>query len=235
MPDIAKLYELQKLDSTWEKVRRRLVQIRALLVESDEVKNKRALLTEAEAEHHRWVGQQRDAELEVQSLAQRITATEEQLMSGRVRNPKELESLQASLEALRRQREGVENAGVEALLHVEEFTSAVTKARSLFTAAETNWKTSQSELIAEETKMKKAFLQCKKQREVLVAAIDESALKRYEDLRQRKAGVAIAAVERNNLCSACHVQLPTGVVSSARTQGATPVLCTSCGRILFAA
>jgi uncharacterized protein len=230
--DISRLYELQKIDSTWEKVRRRLVQLRKQLVESDELKERRAAVGELEASEHRWHAQQRDAELEAQTLTTRIQESETRLMSGQVRNPKELAALQESIEALRRQHVHVENEGVEALLQLEETTAELVRARSALQSVEAKWRAEQSDLLQEEAKLKKLFIQCKKQRETLAAALGDTLLARYDDLRQRKAGVAVATIERN-LCTACHVQVPTGVASTARNQSGNPVLCPSCGRILY--
>ena len=221
MTEIAKLYELQKVDTTWEKVRRRLAQVRAQLVESDELTKQRALVAELETNKHQWQTSQRDADLEMQALTSKINASEARLMSGQVRNPKELAALQESIEALRRQRAGVENNGVEALLNVEATVEQLTAATATLHEVEKKWQAGQSGLLEEETKLKRLFVQCKKQ------------LQRYEDLRQRKAGVAIASLERG-MCSACHVQVPTGIASSARNQSGNPVLCPSCGRILYA-
>jgi predicted nucleic acid-binding Zn-ribbon protein len=233
MADAAKLYDLQKIDTTWEKVRRRLGQIRTLLVESDELKAARQQLATLEAEQQQWHAQQREAELEAQSLVERFGVTEQRLMSGQVTNPKELASLQSSLEALSRQRDLVETNGVEALLKVEELNSTVEQQRKVVRTIEQKWTASQAELVNEETKFKRAFVQCKTQREKLAAELGAPLLKRYEDLRQRKAGVAIAAIERE-MCSACHVRVPTGIVSAARSQVGDCVVCPSCGRILFA-
>ncbi len=233
MANAAKLYELQKIDTTWEKVRRRLVQIRALLVESDELKAARQQLTTLDAEQQQWHAQQRNAELETQTLRERFQVTEQRLMSGQVTNPKELASLQSSLEALRRQQDQVETTGVEALLKVEELNNAVEQQRKIVQTVEQKWSASQAELVNEETKFKRAFVQCKTQREKLAAELGAPLLKRYEDLRQRKAGVAVAAIERE-MCSACHVRVPTGVVSAARSQAGDFVICPSCGRILYA-
>lgn len=231
MSDSTKLYEIQKVDILWEKVRRRLAQLRASLAESDELKAARQLLTVAEQENQRWQTQQRSAELEAQALVARIGVTEQQLMSGQVRNPKELASLQSSLEALRRQRDSVEEQGVAALLHVEESLKQVEQQRKNTQTIERKWAASQTELLTEEAKLKKAFVQCKRQRESMAEALGPVLLKRYEDLRQRKAGVAVAAIERE-MCSACHVKVPTGVISAARSQGSDFVFCTSCARIL---
>jgi predicted nucleic acid-binding Zn-ribbon protein len=233
MTDIARLYELQKVDTTWEKVRRRLGQVRAQLVESDELKKQRAAVAELETTKHQWQTSQRNADLEMQALTSKINASEARLMSGQVRNPKELSALQESVEALRRQRAGVENSGVEALLNVEATTEQLAIATATLHEVEGKWQAGQSDLLEEETKLKKYFVQCKKQREALAAALAGSDLQRYEDLRQRKAGVAIASLERG-ICSACHVQVPTGIASTARNQSGSPVSCPSCGRILYA-
>lgn len=233
MADIAKMYDLQKVDTLWEKVRRRLVQIRSQLVESAELKAKRQTVAALESQLQMLQTEQRSAELESQSLAERISDTETRLMSGQVRNPKELDALQHSVEALRRQRDGVETAGVTALLQVEEVTATLNTAREQMLAFERKWRAEQAELIDEENKLKRAFVQCKKQREALASELAGTALDLYEDLRRRKAGIAVATVERG-LCSACHVQAPTGVASAARSQTGSPVFCTSCGRILYA-
>lgn len=233
MADIAKMYELQKVDLTWEKVRRRLSQIKLMLVESDEVRTLRQQVAATEADLHRWHAQQTDAELESQSLASRITATEQRLMGGQVRNPKELESLQANLEALQRQRATVESQAVEALLKVEELTIRLGQEQAILQAAIQKWSAGQAELIEEETKLKRAYAQLKKQRESSAAALGTEMLQRYENLRQRKGGVAVAPIQQS-MCGACHVQVPTGVASTARNPDANPTLCPSCGRILFA-
>ncbi|MCL4858702.1 MAG: hypothetical protein KJZ93_04820 [Caldilineaceae bacterium] len=232
MADIARLYELQKVDTTWEKVRRRLLQLRKLLVESEELLAQRQAVANIEAEQKHLLIVQRDAEQEAQMLADRIRDSESRLMSGQVRNPKELASLQDSIEALRRQREGVETTGVEALLQNEEVTAKLAQARAALEQIEAEWKASQGALLQEETKLKKLFVQCKRQRETLAGVLNRDLLLSYEDLRQRKAGVAVASIERN-MCTACHVQVPTGVASAAHNQSGNLVLCPSCGRILY--
>lgn len=233
MADIAKLYELQKIDVTVHKVRRRLTQLKALLVESDDLKAARTRAETLEEEQQQWHSKQRTAELEAQSLVSRIKESEQRLMSGQVRNPKELESLQSSIEALQRQRSTVETASVEALLKNEELTGQVATARRHLQSVQQTWSVSQSELTEEETKLKRGFLQLKKQREMLLETLDKTLLQQYEHLRERKGGVAVATLENGN-CTACNVKVPSGVVSTVRSQPDKFVTCPSCGRILYA-
>lgn len=232
MANIAKLYELQKMDGTTQKVRRRLTQLKTLLVESAELQRARMQADALQQEQQQWHNKQKDAELEAQSLGSRIKESEQRLMSGQVRNPKELESLQSSIEALQRQRGLIETASVEALMKNEELSGQVTTANDQLQRVQQAWSSSQAELTEEENKLKRGYLQLKKQRETLAESLDKALLQQYEYLRERKAGVAVATVENEN-CSACHVRVPTGILSTVRSQPDKMVNCPSCGRILY--
>jgi predicted nucleic acid-binding Zn-ribbon protein len=226
------MYELQRVDLTWTKVARRLQQLQQLLGESDELRAARQRVAQTQAELQDWRAKQKNAELEDKSLAERIKGTEERMMSGVVRNAKELEALQHSLDVLRRQREAVAEEGVKAMLNTETLTGQLATHQAALASVENGWNGNQTELREEETKLKHNGVLLKRKREQLVAGMGETLRDRYETMRKRKAGVAIAAVQ-NGICSACHVTLPTGVVNSLR--GATTlVCCPSCGRYLVA-
>jgi uncharacterized protein len=228
--EAVKMYELQRVDLTRMKVVRRLQQLQALLGESDELRSARRQVAQVEAELREWLAKQQNAELEDKSLAERIKSTEERLMSGVVRNAKELEALQLSLEALRRQRETVAEEGVKAMTEAETLTTQLEGYQSALASLENGWNGNQTELREEETKLKHNGALLNRKREQLVAGMGETLRDRYETMRKRKAGVAIASVQ-NGICSACHVAIPTGVVNGLR--GATTlVICPSCGRYL---
>jgi predicted nucleic acid-binding Zn-ribbon protein len=228
--DAVKMYELQRVDLTWTKVARRLQQLQELLGESAELRTARQRVSQTQAELHDWHAKQKNAELEDKTLAERIKATEERLMSGVVRNPKELEALQQNLEALRRQRETVAEDGVTAMARSEELASKLESEQAALAAIENGWNGNQTELREEETKLKHNGILLKRKREQLAAGMNETLRDRYETMRKRKAGVAIAVVQ-NGICSACHVTLPTGVANSLRA-ATSLVVCPSCGRYL---
>jgi uncharacterized protein len=232
MDDAARMYELQKVDLTWEKVRRRLLQIQKLVGETEELKSARQQVDKTTGELHQWRAKQKDAELESRALAGKIKSTEDRLMSGEVRNPKELESLQLNLDSMRRHRASVDDSAVEALMQADELTTRLDVDQSTLDQIESTWNSSQSELRQEETKLKQHFVLLKRKRESLAGSMGPALVERYENLRKRKAGVAVAVLQ-NGTCDACHVQVPTGVVSTVRGGSTTPVLCPSCGRILY--
>lgn len=233
MMDIAKLFELQKLDVNLEKARRKLVQLKGALGESDELKSSRATVAATEAELEQWRTAQQNAELEAQSLSTQIEQKSKDLMSGRVRDPKELEALQANVESLRRHRSAVEDSSMDALGHVESLTAQLGAEQSALQQVEEQWKAGQSDLLNEELRYKRAYLQLKQQRETVSQALQPADLKFYEELRARKQGIALAPLQ-NGQCGVCHIQVPVGVASTVRSRKNEAVYCPSCGRVLFA-
>ncbi len=230
--DIARLYELQKIDTNMLKVRRRVAQLRRQQGESDDLKTARsaAAATQTEQEHLRAA--ELDAELLSEQLAERIHDAEQRLMSGTVRNPKELESLQASIEALKRQRTQAEEAALSAFQRGEEVTARLAREQAALSDVEATWQAGQADFAQEENKLKRIYAQLKQQRQPIVERLGTPAMELYDQLGARKAGVAVATV-KNGTCGACNVSLPTGVVSSARIEEGVPVYCPSCGRILY--
>lgn len=231
MGDAAKLYELQKIDLAWVRVARRLKALMEELGESDDVREARAQVSTTESTLQDWRAKQLDAELESKTLAKKIAETESQLMSGTVRDHRELENLQTSLEALHRHRTQVDDSAVEAMMHADEAEQTLATQREELTAIESEWGAGQTELREEETKLKQQYILLKRKRESVAGNLGDKLLERYETMRKRKGGIAIAPVE-NGVCAACHVQVPTGVVNGLGS-ATSLVLCPSCGRYLY--
>lgn len=232
--DIAGLYELQKIDLNMDKARRRVAQIRRKLEEPEELKQARAAVATLRSELERLHARQLDAELNSRQLAERIQESERRLMSGEVRNARELEALQSSIESMKRQRAQVEEVAIESMQQREAHQRQLADQEATLAHLENTWSAQKATLEEEETKYKRFYAQLKQQRQRLSERLSADALSLYAQLVERKAGVAVAAVQ-NGACSACNMALPTGVVSHARTAAGTPVFCPSCGRILFAA
>lgn len=230
MVDIAKLYELQKTDLNWEKVKRRLIQIQKLMGEPEEIKSARQQVSETEAKLQKWQAEQKNAELESQQLFAKMTSSEQLLMSGQVHNAKELQSLQSSIDALKRQRTTVDGRGVDAMMQADENLALLAKQKGTLTHLETKLREKHGELAEEEIKLKRMFLQLKTHRAKLTGGLNATDVETYEDLRRRKGGIAVAAVDKL-LCSACNTRLPTSAAAAARDLSQV-TYCPSCGRIL---
>lgn len=232
MNPIATLYRLQEIDTLWEKVRRRILQLQKLSGGSPELVQMREQTRAMEQALQDVRRQQREAEMESTTLSQRIEESESLLMGGQVRNPKELEALQANVESMRRHKVALDDRGVEAMVKADEIDqNFATQSRSL-ESQETEWKTRQQAIDEELQKRKKEYVYLKNTREQLVKEIDNKMLEQYEYLRGRKNGIAVAKLEEGS-CTACHMQVPVGLISSVR-RSEQLVSCAACGRILFA-
>lgn len=231
MPPIAPLYELQQLDT-------RLVRQEAALVALDDGTGLRAQVAEAataeeaaRADLHAKQARLRDLELELQSTVGKSTKVEQDLYSGRVSNPKELQAMQEDVQALGRQRQRIED---EMLSLMEEVEALLAHLRDLEVQRQTRERALDEHL--EDYRARGASLSAeiatlRQQREARAAEIEQALLARYERLRGRKQGVAVAAVVRGT-CEACHVAVPEALVSAVRDGGALRT-CEECGRILY--
>ncbi len=213
-------------------MRQRLLEIQKLLGETEQLRQVRPL-SETESELQSWRGKQKDAEFESRSLAERIQSADEQLMGGTIHNPKEPEALQANVDSMRH-RAQLEDSAVEAMLLADGLDAQLDELRQSLEKLEKEWASGQTDLRVQETKMKQNYVLLKRKREALAADMSPDTLNRYEQMRRRRGGVAVARVV-NGDCEACHVQMPTGVISALQSNRDELVVCTSCGRYLFQA
>jgi predicted nucleic acid-binding Zn-ribbon protein len=232
MNRLESLYRLQEVDVELDEKRRRLQEVEASLGETQELRQVRIRLQQAEEAYRQWRATLRDRELKVTSLDTKITSSEQRLYSGTIRNPKELENLQEELAYLRRRKSNEEDSLLEAMIGVEEHEAEWQKAQAQWETVEAAWTANQTELAQEREALSARLTELSEMRADRLRAVREDDLRLYEDLRRRKGGTAIARLQRN-LCLSCHVEVPSSLAQQAR-QGDTLVFCGSCGRILYA-
>jgi predicted nucleic acid-binding Zn-ribbon protein len=227
------LYELQQVDLEIESASRRLKEIAASLVESNELKQARKMVVEAKARLAKRRARMKDLDLEVSSLSHKIETDEQRLYSGRVTNPKELASLQDEVASLQRWRDKKEDDLLEVMVAAEEGEAALADAQAILTQVSDAWRAEQGDLANEQAQLQVRLGELDEQRESLVAAIGPEDMAIYERLRQRKAGRAVALV-KDGICQGCRMNPPTSQVQHARS-GTELVFCNNCGRILHVA
>jgi predicted nucleic acid-binding Zn-ribbon protein len=227
------LYELQQVDLEIESASRRLKEIAASLVESNELKQARKMVVEAQARLAKRRARMKDLDLEVSSLSHKIETDDQRLYSGRVTNPKELASLQDEVASLQRWRDKKEDDLLEVMVAAEEGEAALADAQAILTQISETWRAEQGDLADEQAQLQARLRELNEQRESLVAAIGPEDMAIYERLRQRKAGRAVALV-KDGICQGCRMNPPTSQVQHARS-GTELVFCNNCGRILHVA
>ncbi len=226
------LFQLQQVDITWTKVQRRLVRLQQLTYGQEKLAEARQELEEREAELQRLQGARADAELEIRSLDERIAEADRRLMSGTITNPKELENLEASIGAMRRQRNMIADRTAEILRQVDELTETVARLQEMLARLEEECETRRQSRDEELLQRKKEYVYLKKLRTELASRLPSNLLEEYEQLRKRKRGVAVARLQED-VCGVCNMQVPVGLVGTVR-YGDDLIYCPSCGRILVA-
>lgn len=233
MSTVAELWMLQVTDLAVETHRRRLADLEQQLAAPAELLDARQAAAAAEAELTSWRSKQRTIETQVRDLAQHIQAAEKQLMSGRVRNPKELEGMEANLNSLKRRRAGLEDEILEIMLEIDRQRTGLETQRSHLAGLEQAWQTQQAALIQERDRQTAELHSLSAQLARQWAAISPADQELYRSLRQRKAGLALSLMQRGT-CRACGVSLPTSAVQHVQAENQR-VFCPTCGRLLHSA
>lgn len=173
----------------------------------------------------------RTLELELQGAVEKARKIEQELYSGRVGNPKELTAMQEDVASLGRQRRKTEDEMLALMEEIEQLTASVGTLEAQRQARERELEEHLVQYQGHLRTMAAQLDDLKSVREAKAAEIDADLLRRYERLRPRKDGVAVAAVVRG-ICEGCHVAIPEGRVAEI-LEGARIFTCEECGRILY--
>jgi len=223
------LYQLQEVDLELESKEQAVKQITSQLGESEALANVRNRLAQEQKRLDELSHQQRSLEWEIDDLTSKLTTVERDLYSGRIRNPKELTSLQQEAEALKARRNQLEDKTLEIMEQAELGGENVTSLSTEVKSIETDWQTRQQNLTAELEQLKDTLANLRQRQQLLAAGIDSETLDLYHRLKKGK-GTAVARVEQG-ICRGCRISLPVSELQQARS--GSLVQCGSCGRILY--
>ena len=225
------LYQLQETDLEIESKEQAIKQIASQLGENQAVVRVQTKLTLENQHLEELKQQQHSAEWEIDDRVGKLTTGEEELYSGRIKNPKELTNLQHEVEGLRAKRNKLEDKALEIMDKVELTEANVAVIGNELKTVEAEWHRQQQQLSAEMEDLKNRLSDLGQKRQSLLAEIDPQAVELYHKLRRQK-GRAVAKVEQG-ICGSCRISLP--ITDLQRTRSGNLVQCSSCGRILFQA
>ncbi len=223
------LYQLQELDLEIETGERSLSQMSNQLGESQALIDARHRLTAEKQRLDELKHQQRTAEWDIDDLTIKTKAHDEQLYSGRIKNPKELSYLQHEAQVLKAKRDQLETQALEIMDQIEQAESNVATLSREFTQVEKEWRSQQQQLAEEIDQLQKKLVELKQKRQALSADVALASVELYEKLRRQK-GQAVAKVAQG-VCHGCRISLSSSEMQQVR--GGNLVQCSSCGLILF--
>ncbi len=231
MAAVADLLSLQDIDLELDKEIARLSEIEEALGESEELTQARATSEEKTAAVHALRVEQKDLELSADEVRNKAAEIEKKLYSGAVKNPKELQDLDADLKSLREETKRREEKVLGVLVQLEDVEAELATATESLNAIEGEWRSGQDSMLEEKGRLEPEVERLRVLREQEATHFERSLIKLYDLLRERRGGRAVARVERG-MCQGCRISLPMSIIQRARTANGV-VQCVSCERILL--
>ena len=226
-----RLYSLQNLDQELELGQRRISEVKAMLGETEALRQARQALTTSEEEQRNWITKARDLELEIESLTNKISASEERLYGGGIANPKELADIQSEITSLKRRQGKLEDALLEAMVYGEEAEAAVDTCRAIWTDTEAQWQSDQSASRKELDALEARSAEAQEERSEMRQSIAADELKVYDKVRARFGPITVTTL-RDGVCGYCAVAPASTKLARIRS-GRELLQCSNCDRILL--
>ncbi len=224
------LFHLQEIDLQLLQAQKRLNEIATALLDNKIILEAK---TQVEAAQKALTPQQtkaRNLELEIQSASEKIRLTDQQLYSGKVRNPKELQEMQQEIQSLKNRTRELEDVLLETMLNVENAETVLSEKQADLQQLTNQSENEQRHLIDEQKKLHSDIKSLQQKREGALPPITPDSLKIYNTMRPRKNNQPIALLV-NGSCSVCRVEQDMAVISEVR-KALKFIPCASCGRLL---
>jgi predicted nucleic acid-binding Zn-ribbon protein len=231
MSQSSNLFRLQQIDSQIDQIRTRIAEIEKILTQDEELQQAQSALDGANQALSEQQKLLRHAEDEVKTVKLKLEQTEASLYGGKVRNPKELQDLQAESAALKRHLATLEDRELEAMLSLETAEDQASASGTELIAVQSRLAGQFALLNGEKSSLTERLDRLETDRQVAAGMLAGEALTIYEQLRKQRRGIAVAkAVDRS--CSACGSALSPSLIQQALS-AAVLVRCPTCGRIIY--
>ena len=225
------LFQLQKLDSDLDRIQTRVAAIDQMLTSDVAVKKAESNLQASRAS-------KTAVQKELQSLQDLVDArtikmqqAESSLYGGKIQNPKELQDLQAEIAGHKRYVQQTEEQILEKMIALEQCEKNEQRSIEALEQVKNSVEQSHASLISEKADLDKELNILNGKRSAILPQLPNDLLSSYEQLRQKKGGIAVAIINEDS-CSACGSSLTASECQTARS-GTSIFICPFCGRILY--
>lgn len=222
------LYELQQIDLELQRKQQLLDETERNLGESEALIEARAQFASLKSHLAGVETKQKDADWEVEDLANKVKQLKDKLYGGTVKNPKELVSLEHEREILQKQLREKEDALLDLMAEAESTRDKLRQGSQSLKETESKWRQEQEVLLQKQAQLKKELTELNHRRDILFAQLDPSSAQLYEQVKSMK-GQAVVRVEQGR-CQGCRITLAVSEWQRVRT--GVIVHCSNCGRIL---
>lgn len=147
-----------------------------------------------------------------------------------VKTNREYTSLQHEIDAIKEKSSQVEDAILEILEKMEKLSATVDEEEGKLTEFRHEADREKTELGLREKELSDRIAIKYDERKRLVVNLDDALASRYDRIRERKAGLAVAAVQ-NGACGGCYRRIPPQEIQELKKMERI-IACEGCGRII---
>lgn len=227
------LYRLQETDLNILRSQQRLSEIDHLLANDAVIQAANARLEAAHNTLNPLKSRLRSLEHDIVTNESKTRTTEQQLYSGAVKNPKEMQDMQQEIDSLKRWHGELENSLLETMLLVEEAEQQLQQAEADLAQVSAERGQEHKHLLEEQATLQAQLELFQQRRTQVLTEIAPENVKTYNSMKVRKHNQPVA-VMHGNTCSFCGVAQTMAIEREVR-QGVRLVLCSNCERILVPA
>lgn len=226
------LLQLQKIDSRLTALNQRLLEISFLLKNNPALNSAKNALEITANEVKSATDVLKLIESKILDKRNKLEQSESSLYGGKIKNPKELQDLQKEISSIKIVLSSLEDEQFNLMISAEEKESCHNEAIVKYNEASIENERIINDLTKEANGINQEKNKLTVERELLLKQIPEDIFQKYENLRFRKGGVAVARVE-DLTCTMCGAGLTPSERQSAKSPSSL-FFCASCGRILYA-
>lgn len=235
MADLHRLLDVQDRDLFLDQLRHR----RESMPDQGALAVQHATITRLDGElaaFHARLDEQRRAqkriEDEVAAIETKSRNETRKLNSGTITAPREIQALSEEIDALGRRQRTLEDQELEIMEAVESLSSEVDGLTVQRDHAVAEAERLRGSIAEQEQSIDADLTTAQAERDAAAAEIPADLLARYERLRSKLDGIAVARLEGDR-CLGCHISLPAMEVDAVRHAPADVVVThEECGRIL---
>lgn len=177
-------------------------------------------------------GRQQRLEDEIATLAAKAEQHDKLLYGGTIGNPRELQTLQDEIAALKRRISQLEDHELEVMEQMEPLDADLGQLADQRASLDDQATALRAQIAEDEVAIDAELVTVHAERDARAGEAEPALLAEYEQLRPHGAGIAIARLV-NGSCGGCHLHLSAVEVDRIKKlPPEEPVHCEECGRLL---
>ena len=160
---------------------------------------------------------------------EKIKSNEKKLFSGTINDPKELSNYQEEIQMLKNSNSKLEDEILEIMEEQDMAKPGIEALKKEMTELDSIVLRIKSEMNEKLEVLKNNIEGLKKRKEDVVSRIPGDYLKKYNDLKTKKGGIAVSVI-KDNFCNVCNMEIPS-IETERFVESDQVYKCPICGRM----